>query len=153
MKDLHSGMNIVPVIVAALDADNTPVAIDLRDYDGAEIVLGVGIGGITFTTSNKIEFKVTHADDKADGSAPDGGDFTAVDLKDVLGVSSVGTGGIVKALTAVHAAAAAYRVGYKGNKRWIKVFADFSGTHGAATPLGVTVVRGHGADNPQADQI
>ncbi|MHA6690591.1 hypothetical protein [Devosia sp. A449] len=153
MKDLHSGMNIVAVIMAALDADNTPVAIDLRDYDGAEIVIGVGIGGITFSDTNKIEFKITHADDKADGSPPDSADFAAVVQKDVLGVPSVGTGGIVKALTAAHAAAAAYRVGYKGNKRWIKVFADFSGTHGAATPLGVTVVRGHGADNPQADQI
>jgi hypothetical protein len=153
MKDLHSGINLVPIAVAALDADNTPTAIDLRGFNSAEIILGVGIGGITFNGTNKVEFKMTHADDKADGSAPDGGDFTAVDIKDVLGVASVGAGGIIKALTAAHAAAAVYRVGYKGGKRWIKVLADFSGTHGTPTPMGLFVLRGHGADNPQTNQI
>lgn len=153
MKDLHSGINLVPVIVAALSADNTPAAIDLQNYRGAEILIGVGIGGITFSGTNKVEFKLTHADDKADGTAPDNGDYTAVALKDVLGVASVGAGGIVKSLVAEHAAAAIYRVGYVGNKRWIKVLADFSGTHGAATPMGVFVLRGDGIDNPQPSQI
>lgn len=152
MKDLHSGINLVPIIVAALSADNTPAAIDLRNYRGAEIILGVGIGGITFSGTNKIEFKLTHADDAADGSAPQAGDFTAVEAKHVLGIDSVGTGGIIKALIADHPAAAVYRIGYVGNRRWIKVLADFSGTHGAATPLGVFVLRGDGVDNPQASQ-
>ncbi|KNY18531.1 hypothetical protein AKG11_03565 [Shinella sp. SUS2] len=152
MKDLHSKISAMPIIMAALSADNTPSALDLKGYDSAEILLGVGIGGVTFTGTDKIEFKLTHADDKADGSAPDAGDFSAVALKDVLGVESVGSGGIIKALTAAHPAAAAYRVGYKGGKRWLKLLADFSGTHGSATPLGVFLLRGNGFDNPQANQ-
>ncbi|MBD9635960.1 hypothetical protein IB277_06585 [Ensifer sp. ENS07] len=153
MKDLHSDITVTTIVMAALAADNTPAALDLKGYNAAEILLGVGIGGITFDATNKIEFRLTHADDKADGSAPDPGDYTAVDIDDVLGVSSVGTGGIIKALTAAHAAAAAYRVGYKGGKRWLKLLADFSGTHGAGTPLGLFLIKGHGADNPQANQI
>lgn len=151
MKDLHSQLSIVTVAVASLSADNTPAAIDLRGYGSAEIILGVGIGGITFDATNKIEFKLTHADDKADGSAPDAGDYTAVALADVLGAAAVGAGGIIKALSAAHAAAATYRFGYVGNKRWIKLLADFSGTHGSATPLGLLVARGNGTDNPQAN--
>lgn len=150
MKDLHSKLNIAVIAMAALAADNTPAALDLQNYNSAELLLGIGIGGITFDGANKIEFKLTHADDKADGTAPDAGDFTAVDIDDVLGVTAVGTGGIIKSLIAAHPAAAAYRFGYVGGKRWIKLLADFSGTHGAATPLGLFLIRGNGIDNPQA---
>lgn len=152
MKDLHSKLNIAVIALAALAADNTPVALDLQNYNSAELLLGVGIGGITFDATNKIEFKLTHADDKADGTAPDPGDFTAVDIDDVLGVSAVGTGGIIKSLVAAHAAAAAYRFGYVGGKRWVKLLADYSGTHGAATPLALFLIKGNGIDNPQANQ-
>jgi hypothetical protein len=44
--------------------------------------------------------------------------------------ASVGTGGIVKSLIAAHAAADTTEVGYIGGKRYLKVLADFSGTHG-----------------------
>src|SRR3546814_3319579 len=66
MKDIHSSLfAAVAIGVAVLDADNTPPAIDLIGYNGAEIVLMVGVGGITFTGANKIEFKLTHSDDDA----------------------------------------------------------------------------------------
>jgi hypothetical protein len=152
MKDLHSAIHVVPVAIAALSADNTPVAIDLQGYNSAEILLCVGIGGVAFSGTNKIEFKLTHADDKADGSSPDNNGFSAVGIDDVLGVQAVGEGGIIKDLTSEHAAAAVYRIGYKGNKRWLKLLADFSGTHGTATPLSLLVVRGGGYANPQPDQ-
>src|SRR3546814_1645392 len=77
MKDIHSDMTVVSAIGAAvLAADNTPAAIDLQGYNAAEVVLSVGIGGITFTTTNKIEFKLTHS---ADDSTYD--DVTTEDRK------------------------------------------------------------------------
>src|SRR3546814_5084809 len=83
MKDIHSSLfAAVAIGVAVLDADNTPPAIDLIGYNGAEIVLMVGVGGITFTGANMIEFKLTHSDDDAS--------YEAVDVGDVLGVESVG---------------------------------------------------------------
>src|SRR3546814_1605650 len=67
MKDIHSSLfAAVAIGVAVLDADNTPPAIDLIGYNGAEIVLMVGVGGITFTGANKIEFKLTHSDDRSE---------------------------------------------------------------------------------------
>lgn len=144
MKDLHSSLTIVSAIGAAeLAADNTPVAIDLQGYNSAEIVLAVGIGGITFSGTNKIEITVTHSDDNAT--------YTAVTDTDLLGVAGT-TGGIVKALVAAHAAAACYRVGYKGGKRYLKVLAKFSGTHGTGTPIAAIIIKGDGYDNPQANQ-
>lgn len=146
MKDMHSGVKVETAIAAAtLDANNTPPAVDLQDFNAAEIVLAIGAGGITFSGTNKIEFKLTHSDDDST--------YTAVDAGDVLGVSSVGTGGIVKALTAAHASAASYRFGYVGGKRYLKLLADFSGTHGTGTPIAATAVLGEPYDAPVADQI
>lgn len=145
MKDIHSALFAAVAIAAeALAADNTPPTIDLLGYDAAEIILAIGAGGIAFSGTNKIEFKLTHSDDDVT--------YTAVELKDVLGVASVGDGGIIKALTAAHATAAAYRFGYKGGKRYLKLLADFSGTHGTATPIAAVVLKGWGQDNPQANQ-
>ena len=117
---------------AANDADNTPAAVDIGNYDAAIVSIAVGVGGITFSTTNKVEFKLTHSNDNSS--------YEAVTMADVTGVSAVGTGGIIKSLVAAHAAAAVYNVGYIGGKRYLKLLADFDGTHGAATPLAAVVV-------------
>jgi hypothetical protein len=144
MKDLHSHISVAVLIGnATLSADNTPAAVDLQGYNAAEILLSIGIGGITFSSSNKVEFVLTHSDDDVTyGNVADA---------DILGKTGI-TGGIIKALTAAHAAAAVYRFGYKGGKRYLKLLADFSGTHGTGTPIAATVIKGHGTDNPQANQ-
>ncbi|MCV9965463.1 hypothetical protein OIU34_26650 [Pararhizobium sp. BT-229] len=144
MKDLHSHITLAVAIGnAVLAADNTPVAIDLQGYDAAEIELSIGAGGITFSGTNKIEFVLTHSDDDTT--------YAPVTTADMLGVT-VATGGIIKSLVAAHAAAAAYRFGYKGNKRYLKLLADFSGTHGTGTPIAANVIKAHGFSNPQANQ-
>lgn len=144
MKDIHSGILAVAALGnALLDADSTSANIDLQGYNAAEIVLSVGVGGIVFTPTNKVEFVLSHSDD---GSA-----FTAVESKDVLGLESV-TDGIIKTLDAAHATAAAYRFGYVGNKRYVRLTADFSGTHGAGTPIAGLVIKGIGHNQPEVDQ-
>lgn len=144
MKDMHSGISVATLIGAAtLAADNTPAAVDLLGFDAAEIVLAIGVGGITFSGTNKVEFKLTHSDDDST--------YTDVDTADMLGVT-VASGGIIKSLTAAHAAAASYRYGYKGGKRYLKLLADFSGTHGTGTPIAATVVKGAAGVAPQAAQ-
>lgn len=141
MKDLHSGLKAVVAIAAAsLTADPTPPAIDTRGYNAVALLLSIGVGGITFDATNKIEFKLTHSDDNVT--------YDAVTQSDVLGVT-VGSGGIVKSLVAAHAAAGVYRLGYKGHRRYQP---DFSGTHGTGTPMSAVVLLGEGHDNPQAAQ-
>jgi hypothetical protein len=144
MKDLHSGVSLAVLIGAAtLSADNTPAAVDLKGADAAEIILQVGAGGITFSGTNKIEFKLTHSDDDST--------YEDVETADMLGVT-VASGGIIKSLVAAHAAAAAYGYGYIGGKRYLKLLADFSGTHGSGTPIAATVVKGALSIQPAADQ-
>lgn len=144
MRDLHSGVSVATLIAAAaLNADNTPPAVDLLGYQSAEILLAIGAGGITFSGTNKVEFVLTHSDDDST--------YTAVTDADMLGVTGI-TDGIIKALTSAHATASSYRFGYIGGKRYLKLLADFSGTHGAATPIAAMVLKGHGDVQPEAAQ-
>ncbi len=144
MRDLHQVSNAALAIgTAVYAADSVPAAIDLAGYQGAEIVLGVGIGGITFTAVNKIEFVLTHSYDDVT--------YVAVTDADVLGVTGITTG-IIKSLVVAHAAAAVYRFGYVGPRRYLKLLADFSGTHATGTPLSGTIVRGYPSMAPVPNQ-
>jgi len=132
MRDPYNNLKVqIAIPAAVLSADNTPAAVDLGDARGAVVEISVGIGGITFSGSNKIEFVLTHSDDNST--------YTAVALADVVGPSSV-TSGIVRSLIAAHAAGSVTKVGYIGRKRYLKMLADFSGTHGAGTPISVNVI-------------
>ena len=135
MRDLTQVQSPVAVIgPAAISADNTPVAVDLAGYDGCTLLINVGVGGITFTSSNKIEFVLSHGDTATVGS------HTPVAAADVVGVTWA-TGGIVRSLVAAHAAPSVVEVGYVGTRQFLSVLADFSGTHGAGTPIAVTALR------------
>lgn len=143
MRDLVSSLALAVAIPSAtLSADNTPAAIDLSGFESAVLAIHVGVGGIIFSGTNKIEFKLTHSDDDTT--------YTAVEDGDVQGVATVGAGGIVLALTAEHAAASVTKVGYVGGKRYLKLLADFSGTHGTGTPIGAVVIKGHSRYAPAA---
>jgi len=142
MRDLVSRLAENQVIgPVTLSADNTPSAIDLAGFHSAMILISVGAGGITFTTTNKVEFVVTHSDDDTTYT-----NVTDADVKGVSGISS----GIVRSLTAAKAAADTVptAIGYIGNKRYLKVLADFSGTHATGTPVSVVLVKGNGVYKP-----
>lgn len=146
LRDYISNMAVLAQINATLAADNTPAAIDMRGYDSVSVLIGVGIGGITFDASNKVEVKLTDSDDDSTYAAVDAADVVLGKNAD----ASVGTGGIVRSLIAAHAAATTAKVGYIGGKRYLKVLADFTGTHATGTPICVTVVGTRGQRAPGA---
>jgi hypothetical protein len=135
LRDMYSLTEPVVSLGAAVrSADANGTGVDLRGFGAATILLNIGVGGITFDATNKIEFVLQESDDDST--------YTAVAATDVIVPSSVTvTSGIVRSLVAAHAAAAVYRVGYIGTKRYIRVAADFSGTHGTGTPIAATVLR------------
>lgn len=136
MRDLATLLAASVLIpTATYSADPVPAAVDLQGFEGAAIFIHIGAGGIVFDAANKIEFKLTHSDDNVT--------YTPVDAGDVQAVAAVGAGGIVKALTAAHAAADVTKVGYVGGKRYLKLLPDFSGVHGTGTPIGAVVVKGY----------
>lgn len=145
LKDMHSEIHVTPLIAAAaIDADNTRIWVDTRGYGAVEIELSIGVGGITFTGTNKVEYTLYESD------ASDGTGATVVADADIIGVTPGGTG-ILKSLIAAHAAAAAYRYGYRGSKRYIGLLANFSGTHAAATPMAANALLMLPANAPVAN--
>lgn len=139
MRDNRSHLGFQSMLAPAeLDADAISAAIDLAGFDAATIEIHVGAGGITFTSTDKIEFELTHSD--ASGSG-----FVAVEAADVImpAGQSLGDGGIVKSLVAAHAAASITKIGYIGNKRYLKLNANFGGTHAAATGISASLVQDH----------
>lgn len=140
MRDSYNNVGVVEAIAPAiLSADNTPAAIDLDGFNAALLVLSIGVGGITFTSANKIEFVLTHSDDNSA--------YTKVTAADLLGVGTV-ENGVIKALTVAKSASSVDRIGYIGGKRYLKLLADFSGTHGTGTGISAVVVKGHPAVFP-----
>lgn len=127
-----------------LSADNTPVAQAVADFACVELDIAVGIGGITFDATNKIEFKLSHGDS---ATAADHTAVAAADVRLPSGVS-LGSGGIVWALTAANAAAAMRTIEYIGGKSHISILADFAGTHGTGTPIAIMLRRSRGRTAP-----
>lgn len=121
---------------AVLAADNAPIAVDLLDFQAATLLLLIGIGGIVFTGANKIDFVLAHSDDDVTYTPVTDDDV----LKDALTPAAI-VNGIVRSLTAAHAAATVQKVGYIGGKRYLKLLADFSGVHGTGTPIAALVAR------------
>jgi hypothetical protein len=123
---------------ATYSADTTPVAVDLQGARSAVILINVGIGGITFDPTNKIEFVLKHGDDSVIGNHVA---VAAADVQlDSLGFAAV-TGGIVRQLIAAHAAGDVQKVGYIGGRRFLSLLVDYSGTHGTGTPISAAVVK------------
>ena len=102
MKSMASQIDVQALIVSAIrTTDNTRIYVDRRGYDSVTIALHIGAGGITFDTSNKIEFKLYEAD------VSDGSDAALVAEADIINApSDADATGIFKSLIAAHASAA-----------------------------------------------
>jgi hypothetical protein len=146
MRDLYSQtMRTLSVGAIVAAADKVGAIIDHVGRRAAVYEIDIGIGGITFDGTNKIEFFLEHGDDAALADA------TKVADADVLGVTGV-TNGILKSLITAHAAASVHRFGYRGSKRYTRMTADFSGTHGTGTPISITCLLAKSYLTPEAAQ-
>lgn len=128
---------------AVLAADNTPAAVSILGAGAVRVLIGVGVGGITFDSSNKIEIKLR----AGDGTVGNHAAVAAADIEfhQASGVGAAwASGGILVSLVAAHAAAAVYVFDYVNTDPAIthlSVLADFTGTHGTGTALWSVVER------------
>jgi hypothetical protein len=134
IRDLHNNLSTALLVAPqTATADVTPVSVDLLGFRAAMVLLYIGIGGITFTGTNKIEFILEHSNDNST--------WNAVAQADVLG-PTVAAGGIVRSLVAAKAAADVQKISYIGGRRYVRLTPDFSGTHATGTPMTAFMVRG-----------
>ena len=147
MKDLSNNISpavSLPAAVRTAAANGTGV--DLQGYESATVLVDVGAEGDTLSSSVHFEISLEESDDDStytdvaqasiiDGTIASGGIFLKLD--GTAGGNPDSSGGI-------------FRVGYVGNKRYIRVVIAKTGTHSTGTPIGAMVVRGsarHSTDN------
>lgn len=137
-RDFFAGLSLASLIVpAVLAANNTDAAVSVEGFQGATLDIAIGVGGINFTGTNKIELVLTHSDDGVTYVPVSDYDV----IKDALAPATI-TNGIVRSLTAAKAAADVQKLGYIGGKAYLQLVANFSGTHATGTPIAATVVLG-----------
>jgi hypothetical protein len=134
MRDLANNVvvaqSIAPVVGTA-DANGT--GIDLKGFESATIVVNTGIEGDTLSSSVKIDFKLEDSDDNSTYAAVTSGIIDA----------TANASGIILTLDANAETPQVTVVGYTGGKRYVRVVADFTGTHSNGTPIAASVIKGH----------
>ena len=141
MQDLKNNIGVVQSLAPAeRGSDANGTGVDLQGFESATVVIDMGAEGITLSSTNKIEIELEHSDDNST--------FTDVTSSaDVIGATP-DSSGVIATFDDPAEAPAIASVGYIGGKRYIRAVANFSGTHGTATPMSVSVIKGHARKNP-----
>lgn len=131
MQDLANNIKLVQSLAPAVrTADANGDGVDRQFYEGVTIVVDTGAEGITLSGTNKIEFELEHSDDDSTYS-----DMSSSDVNGTLG-----SGGLFLTLDADGETPQISEIEYIGSKRYVRVVANFSGTHGTGTPIGASVI-------------
>lgn len=142
MFDLANNISTTEALEAASGStDRTGSDVDLKGFEAAAFAVGLGKEGITLTTANRVQWILEH------GDATD--DYAAVTSNDEVTFGTVDSNGVFALFDAPADAPGVKKIGYIGNKRYVRVKADFRGTHGAATITYAVAVRGcpHNTDS------
>ena len=147
MKDLSNNINPAVSLAAAVrSAAANGTGVDLQGYESATVLVDVGAEGDTLSSSVYFEISLEESDDNST--------FTDVAQASIID-GTIAAGGIFLKLDGTaggnpDTAGGIFRVGYVGNKRYLRVVIAKTGTHSNGTPIGAMVVRGsarHSGDN------
>jgi hypothetical protein len=132
MRDIANNVKtlaaIVPVVVTA---DTNGVDIDLQGFNKVMLVLNIGIEGDTLSGSVKFDYILQEAPDDGTGSA---GTYVIVTDNNLVTANTVDSSGIFATVDADAEIPAVHKIGYVGNKRFIRLVIDATGTHTNGTP-------------------
>lgn len=133
MQDLSNNIKLMQSLAPAVrDADANGDGVDIKGYENVAIVVDSGVEGITLSGTNKIEFELEHSDDNSS--------WSDAESSDVIG--SLGSGGLFLTLDDNAESPQISEIEYLGSKRYVRVVANFSGTHGTGTPCSAFVILG-----------
>lgn len=137
MRDLYSVLKRAVSLAHAsrTTSSSAGAAVDTAGYQSVAFEIDIGAGGITFTGTNRIDIAAEHSDD--------GSTWAVVPAADMRAPTAPTAAGIAMSVTAAHAAAAAYTVGYFGGKRYVRGTDTRGGTHATGTSVGISIALGH----------
>lgn len=143
MKDLYNNIAVSMDFEArTVTATQTAVEIDLAGCNSAVFLVAFGQEAGTLSGSLGWTVTMTHADDDGTGVA---GDYANVEAKDVQGVTPAS--GVVITLDAAAEDQMVYKIGYIGDKRFVKLLLTEVGST-TGIPVTILTVKGHLQDVP-----
>ena len=145
--DIHSGHDVVTTFVTAtVTADQDCTGVDSQGFEGIEHIVHVGNSGDTLSASDKIELELEDSDD--DVSYADVTDAEFVNTGSDANVSDPDANVKFATIDAPAEDSRAFRIGYRGPKRYSRVVLNLTGTHTNGTPIGVLGLKGRPALSP-----
>lgn len=135
MRSQESNVSVaqtITPIVGNNDTEGTGVGVDLRGYDSALAIFQCGISGDVLSGTVKLQAQLEESSDNST--------FTAVAAADLEGAFTLIDDPAEDDVVQV--------VGYKGSKRYVRVFVDFTGTHTNGVPISAAIVRGRATYEP-----
>jgi hypothetical protein len=154
MRDIHSNIKAVQHLVAAnYSTTQTPASgVDRKGFDAVEVLISIGtVPDIDHSPQPSWDFKLQHSDDESSNYE----DITDSDLLLVESAKSPvaapnSSTGVFLTVDAAAEDAELYRVGYLGDKQYLRVIPTANNAPGA-TPMSITMLLGKPALAPTSD--
>ena len=144
MKDLANSISAVQSIAPVVGtSDTNGTGVDLQFFESATVIVNTGVEGDTLSGSVKVDFKLEESSDDSS--------YSAVTAATSVTDGTVDSSGIFLTLDANGETPQITTIGYVGGSRYIRVVADFTGTHSNGTPIAATVVKGSPRHSTDAD--
>jgi len=146
MRDLYHNLKATQLLAAvAAGADVDSASVDMQGYDSLLLVANVGVEAVTISETDFIELGVEESDNDSDFT-----DVADADLHYyVASVTSPAMTGVFASAVSPPDIPAVFITGYKGNKRYVRVRVEFSGTHSPDnTPISITAIQGNAMVKP-----
>lgn len=134
LKDVKNKLACVSTILPQVgQTDITGAEVDTQDSIGVGLVAHIGLSGDTLSGSVKCELEVQHSDVSGSGYVA----CADADIDAAVTGTNTGTFAVIDAAADDEQI---YKANYKGNKRYIRVVANFTGTHTNGMPLAVQAI-------------
>lgn len=138
---MSKNLEVTQIQAAAVtNSDTNCTSVDMKGYESLMFVVNVGASADTINGSNYIELEVEDSSDDSTFS-----DCADADILDSVSATNNGTFGLIDAASEDEAT---FKVGYVGDKRYVRVVLSFTGTHSTGTPISVDAIRGNAAVKP-----
>lgn len=141
LRSVHNKAKVSSLLIPATrTADANSSSIDVKDHGSAAILFHIGNSGDTLSGSVKIELELEHSDDNSTWSDCADADLSAAVTGTNTGTAAVIDDGAEDSLVV--------KVGYLGNKRYVRGVLNFTGTHTNGCPCAVLAIQGDAEVEP-----
>jgi len=147
----HKSVGLIDPIVGNNDTEGTPSAgLDTRGFDGAELYAYIGASGDTIASGKSIKVTLQESDDGSAWTAVTDANDVNIGSADSL-VAAPDSSGVIAVVDGAADDEKLLRVGYRGSKRYCRLFFNFFGTHTNGTPIASWGLLGYPRGTPLSD--